>query len=68
MAPYRVSFRLEANTGTKESFRNTAQRYSGRPIGDQVNWGISPGDIKMSYGGGIHIAESTDRDNLGTLH
>ncbi|CZS74692.1 unnamed protein product [Fusarium graminearum] len=50
MAPYRVSFRLEANTGTKESFRNTAQRYSGRPIGDQVNWGISPGDIKMSYG------------------
>ncbi|CAF3642730.1 unnamed protein product [Fusarium graminearum] len=68
MAPYRVSFRLEANTGTKESFRNTAQRYSGRQIGDQVNWGISPGDIKMSYGGGIHIAESTDRDNLGTLH
>ncbi|KAF5229625.1 hypothetical protein FAUST_10312 [Fusarium austroamericanum] len=67
MAPYRVSFRLEANTGTKESFRNTAQRYSGRPIGDQVNWRTSPGDVKMSYGGGIHIAKLVDRENLGTL-
>ncbi|KAL3602890.1 hypothetical protein FPOAC2_07206 [Fusarium poae] len=69
MQTYRVSFRLQAHTGAKETARNAVQRLSRQPIGDQINWRTEPNLDKMRrcFAEGFSIAEAIDSNNLGEL-